>query len=629
MLLVYEEEEMLESFSAQAIQIIEDAKKIASNQSSTVVGTEHLLLAMYQTPDSICRFLLQEKNITYEMLLDSLNRLTIIHKKATSDLMFTDKFQELVVKAEEFIETIDSKYVFDEHLFYVMLKDDENAGNEVLKELNINIEYLIEDIEDIFNFYKDEKEEEPFPYLINLTKKSMIHPFIKRSNYIERISYILNKKQKNNPLLIGSAGVGKTSIIEGLSKIRTDDIIYQLDLGGVVAGTKYRGELEEKLLKVMDFIKNKKAILFIDEIHNVVGSGSNEGSLDIANILKPYLSKTEISVIGATTLDEYYKFIDKDKALMRRFQTVFIDEPTISETKNILMKIKDKYEEYHNIKFTSHDIDLIIDKCVLYLPQRSFPDKAIDVLDEVGSRYHMNDLTKKKEEVIDEVIQDISNIHILKFNELKIAKLNYDVLKPYYFRFMEKIMIYPNIFKVYVNSDFDISYLLDDLYLIFNFKKEMLLEIDLDNYKDSTMINNLLGSSKGYVGYEQGGLLSEHILKYPLSLIYFKNYHNIHYSIKSILDKMMKTDYFYDNKGRKINLQNTMFIVENKVNVDNIGFIDDSKNLNDKLILPTIKRNNNNYQKLIDKYHLNKDLANKILNNEIKKDIYEIIFENL
>ncbi len=623
---------MLESFSAQAIQIIEEAKKIAVDLGSDVVGTEHLLLSMYQTPDSICRFLLQEKNITYEMLLETLKKITIIHKKSSNDLLFTDKFQEIVIKAEELADSVDSNYVFDEHLFYVLLKDDASAGTEILKSLNLNLEFLIHDIEDIFNFYKDSEfsNEEPYPYLINLTKKAMIHPFIKRNNYIERINYILNKKQKNNPLLIGNAGVGKTTIVEGLSQLRNNEIIYQLDLGGVVAGTKYRGELEEKLLKVMEYIKSQKAILFIDEIHNVVGAGSNEGSLDIANILKPYLSRTDISVIGATTLEEYYKFIDKDKALMRRFQTVFIDEPTEDETKTILLGIKDKYEEFHHTTFSNDDIDLIIDKCSLYLPQRAFPDKAIDVLDEVGSRYQENSkLVSPKETIINEVIQDITNIHIISYEELKQMKLNYQILKPYYFRFMERVKVYPNIFIAYVDKDFDINVLLQDLSKVFNFKKEMLLEIDLDNYQDSTMINNLLGSSKGYVGYEQGGLISEHIIKYPFGVVYFKNYHMVHHTIKSVLEKIMHTPFFYDNKGRRINLQNTIFVVDEHDNTHTIGFNKKEKTTaGNKLILPTIhlQKDNSCYNRIMEKYHLNKNLIISDNPNEIEKTIYESLF---
>lgn len=622
---------MLESFSAQAIQIIEDAKKIALKLDSSVVGSEHLLLAMYQTPDSICRFLLQEKNITYEMLQDALKRITIIHKKSNNDLLFTDKFQEIVTKAEELADKVNSKYVFDEHLFYILLKDDASAGTEILKELNLNLEYLMEDIEDIFNFYKaDNTNDEPYPYLINLTKKAMIHPFIKRNNYIERINYILNKKQKNNPLLIGSAGVGKTTIVEGLSRIRNNDTIYQLDLGGVVAGTKYRGELEEKLLKVMDYIKEQKAILFIDEIHNVVGAGSNDGSLDIANILKPYLSKTDISVIGATTLEEYYKFIDKDKALMRRFQTVFIDEPTEAETKTILLGIKDAYEDYHHTTFTNNELDLIIDKCSLYLPQRAFPDKAIDVLDEVGSRYQSDNNTLiPKEEMINRVIQDITNIHIINYDELLQLNLNYPELKPYYFRFIEKIKVYPNIFVANVLKDFEVETLLQDLVKVFNFKKEMLLEIDLDNYQDSTMINNLLGSAKGYIGYEQGGILSEHIIKYPFGVVYFKNYHNVHYSIKSVLDKLMQKPFFYDNKGRKINLQNTIFIIENNNQTLKIGFNQNNKvKETNRITLPTIKikPDNSCYNKLIEKYHIDKNLIKTDSPEETERIIYSFPF---
>lgn len=621
---------MLESFSAQAIQIIEDAKKLAVKLVSDVVGSEHLLLAMYQTPDSICRFLLQEKNITYEMLEDTLKRITVIHKKSSNEIKFTDKFQEIVIEAEELASEVNSNYVFDEHLFYALLKDDASVGTEMLKMLNLNLKQLMEDIEDIFNFYQDSSiSDAPYPYLINLSSKAMVHPFINRSNYIERINYILNKKQKNNPLLIGSAGVGKTTIVEGLAMIRTNDIIYQLDLGGVVAGTKYRGELEEKLLKVMDYVKSQKAILFIDEIHNVVGAGSNDGSLDIANILKPYLSRTDISVIGATTLDEYYKFIDKDKALMRRFQTVFIDEPTKEETRTILLGIKDKYEEYHNTSFTSQDIDLIIDKCSLYLPQRAFPDKAIDVLDEVGSRYKSDKtLTLPKEEVIGKVIQDITNIHVISLNELKELSLNYPMLKPYYFRFIERIKVHPNLCTAYVDKNFDIRVLLQDLSKVFNFKDEMLLEIDLDSYQDSTMLNNLLGSSKGYVGYEQGGILSEHIIKYPFNVIYFKHYQNVHHSIRVVLDKVINSSFIYDNKGRRINLQNTIFIIENTSDAKAIGFKNSIKTSRNNLILPSLKNNEStdNYEKILKKYHLDKQVLND--NDDIEKIIYEHIVNN-
>ena len=210
---------------------------------------------------------------------------------------------------------------------YVMLKEEDSIASIVLEKLGLDIEDLMIDIEEIFNFFEGTSEKEdleitPYPFLTNLSKTKKVHPFIKRSNYIEKIIYILSKKQKNNPLLIGNAGVGKTAIIEGLSEILKNETIYQLDLGSIVSGTKYRGELEEKITKAMEYIKKHHAIVFIDEIHNIVGAGSNDGSLDIANILKPYLSRSDIKLIGSTTLDEYYRFIEKDKALTRRFQNL-------------------------------------------------------------------------------------------------------------------------------------------------------------------------------------------------------------------------------------------------------------------------------------------------------------------
>lgn len=617
---------MLESFSAQAVQIIEDAKKIAGELNSDIVGSEHLLLSMYQTPDSICRFLLQEKNITYEDLLGSLDNITVIHKVTNKTLTFTDKFQEIILKSEEFAENNDSDYVFDEHIFYSLLDDNENIATEMLKMLNCDIEKLKNDVEEIFNMYtnEDEIDESPFPFLINLSKQAMVHPFVKRSNYIERINYILDKKQKNNPLLIGSAGVGKTAIVEGLSLMRTKDTIYQLDLGGAVAGTKYRGELEEKILKVMNFIKEKQAILFIDEIHNIVGAGSNDGSLDIANILKPYLSRTDLSVIGATTLEEYYRFIEKDKALMRRFQTIFIDEPTKEETKKIILGIKETYEKFHNFTITNEEIDEIINQSSLYLPQKNFPDKAIDILDEIGARYSPS---KQITDILQDVIYDQTNINVISLDKLRECNLNYNELKPYYLRLIKKIHSFNNIGVFIVEKEFNVNPLLTDLNKVFNFKKEMYLEINLDMYQDPVMINNLIGSAKGYVGYDEGGILSEHIIKYPICLIYFKNFEKAHVSIKNALRKIMNSDVLIDNKGRKIILQNVIFLYDEELKENKIGFIE-QRNKTTKVIKLQAKKEettNDECLSILSKYNINILNYYEVAAEQLKQLLNELI----
>ncbi len=622
---------MFETFSTSALEMIDKALRIAKSLGKKLVGTEHLLLAMYQVEESICHFLLEEKDITYEKLLEVVNGLVILRKNESKEDTYSKKFQEVILYAQRLSEDLESEYVYDEHIFYVMLKEYDTVAYVVLEKLGLDIEELKRDIEEIFSFDEaKEKENIPYPFLINLSTSQKIHPFVLRNNYIEKIKYILSKKQKNNPLLIGNAGVGKTAIVEGLSEILKDVSIYQLDLGSIVAGTKYRGELEEKLTKAMEYIKRKKAILFIDEIHNIVGAGSNDGSLDIANILKPYLSRSDIKLIGATTLDEYYRHIDKDKALSRRFQNVFIDEPTEKETYVILKEIKASYEEYHNVKYSDQILQEIIEKSKLYLVRRSFPDKAIDVMDEIGTRKKSSNKSFSK--LIDETIEDLTGIKNLTLERLKKVELNYPSLKPKYLQFIKKKEFEVNTNNLafaMVNSDFNVEYLIEDLYKLFAFKKEMYLEIDLENYIDYASINNLIGSTKGYVGYEQGGILSEHILKYPLSLVYFKNIKSAHPSIIQFVKSLLKKNHFLDNKGRTIYLTNTIFLLDtDKIKNKEIGFINENKKSSKNIItLKTIERKQdiNQLKDILAKNKINILNFEQLLDSLSKTQLYDFL----
>lgn len=622
---------MFETFSTSALEMIDKALRIAKSLGKKLVGTEHLLLAMYQVEESICHFLLEEKDITYEKLLEVVNGLVILRKNESKEDTYSKKFQEVILYAQRLSEDLESEYVYDEHIFYVMLKEYDTVAYVVLEKLGLDIEELKRDIEEIFSFDEaKEKENIPYPFLINLSTSQKIHPFVLRNNYIEKIKYILSKKQKNNPLLIGNAGVGKTAIVEGLSEILKDVSIYQLDLGSIVAGTKYRGELEEKLTKAMEYIKRKKAILFIDEIHNIVGAGSNDGSLDIANILKPYLSRSDIKLIGATTLDEYYRHIDKDKALSRRFQNVFIDEPTEKETYVILKEIKASYEEYHNVKYSDQILQEIIEKSKLYLVRRSFPDKAIDVMDEIGTRKKSSNKSFSK--LIDETIEDLTGIKNLTLERLKKVELNYPSLKPKYLQFIKKKEFEVNTNNLafaMVNSDFNVEYLIEDLYKLFAFKKEMYLEIDLENYIDYASINNLIGSTKGYVGYEQGGILSEHILKYPLSLVYFKNIKSAHPSINQFVKSLLKKNHFLDNKGRTIYLTNTIFLLDtDKIKNKEIGFINENKKSSKNIItLKTIERKQdiNQLKDILAKNKINILNFEQLLDSLSKTQLYDFL----
>ena len=617
---------MFESFSTNALTIIDEALKIARSMNKKLVGTEHLLLALYKKKDTICHFLLEEKGITYNDIENIINSLVIFRKYNDENLTYTNKFQEIILYSETLSKDLSSKYVYDEHIFYVLLKEEDSVASIIIDKLKLDKIELMQDIEEIFNFFGDKVDESPYPFLINLSALKKIHPFIKRKDYIDKIKYILSKKQKNNPLLIGNAGVGKTAIIEGLSEILTDEVIYQLDLGLIVSGTKYRGELEEKLTKAMEFVKKNKAIIFIDEIHNIVGAGSNDGSLDIANILKPYLSRSDIKMIGSTTLEEYYKYIDKDKALTRRFQNIYIDEPSTDDTYKILCGIKKTYEEFHNVKYNKNLIKKIINICDIYLPNKTFPDKAIDLMDEIGSRKRYKN--KRLDELLEETLEDAIGIKILKFDKLKHINLNYPSLKINYFKFInrENISIEQNnLGVIYVENDFDCSGIIEDLNKVFGFNKEMYLEINLEDYQDITSLNNLIGSAKGYVGYEQGGLLSEHIIKYPMALIFLKNFNKAHYAIQNYFKSLLQKNFINDNKNRKISLNNTMFIISDyKEKITNSGFINDNEYKKTELLKPIKKQiNKNKLNDLIDKYQINVNL------NINDKDLYDNVIKKI
>ncbi len=559
----------MENFSHKAVKIIDDAKDIAENMHSQIVGSEHLLIALYDAPDGICSFLLNERLITKDDLLKEINDLIILRKKG-QETIYTKELTDIVKGASALVKEIGGEYVFDEHLFYALLTVNDNIGKNILTKLGIDIDEILEDIEDIFNF-NAEKKKHPFPFLTNLSIVETTHEYINLGNYIEKLQIIMNKKQKNNPMLVGNAGVGKTAIVEGFAK-KIDQDIYRLDLGSMLSGTKYRGELEEKIINAMEYIKEHDAILFIDEIHNIVGAGSNEGTLDIANILKPYLARSQIRCIGATTLDEYYRFMEKDKALMRRFQNIFVEEPSLEETFFLLQKIKQSYETYHDILYDDELLVDIVKKAKRYLVNRTFPDKAIDVLDELGARYQLQK-TNNLFDLTSKVVFDMCGIDVISVYELAKITLNYEQFRFAYERYLTDLDYNQCLVMEKINEDWDINLFKADLEKVFHFKEEEYLEIDLANYSEVSMLNNLIGSAKGYVGYESGGLLAEHLIRYPLSLVYFKNFDSAHVLIQNFIKKLFTDVYFIDNKSRKIYLNNVIILYsgENVVSAK-IGF---------------------------------------------------------
>ena len=609
---------MLESFSKRAVELIETAKNLVKINNETnsedYVTTFYLLLAMYNANDTICHFLLNELEIEYNDLIEEYKKEEVFEQPSK---VFTKEFEQLVIDASILSKEVGSEYVYDEHLFYTMLCNKKYSGTKILLNLNVDIEQLKQDIIDIFNFYKEEvlildKEQVIKPnYLINLSKEESLHKYIERKDYLNQLLYILSKRQKNNPLLIGQAGIGKTQLVSALSKKLNQDI-YELDLGSLISGTKYRGEMEEKLVNAIKYVINQNAILFIDEVHNIVGAGSNDGSLDVANILKPYLSKGKLKLIAATTLDEYYKYIEKDKALIRRFQTIFIDEPSLEETKNILMGIKDIYENHYQVYIEERLIDYIIELADNYILNKTFPDKAIDILDETLSRYKL--LGINIYQLVKDVISSHEGINIPTLEELNNYKLYYNELKLLYLRRIKPIKSLKNMGIVLANNTFNFDLLKKDLEKVFSIKKEHFLELDLNDYQKAESISNLIGSSKGYVGYDDGGILLNHLMKYPFSIVYLKNYHLSNSIIKLFFKNLFNKHYIIDSHSRYIYLKSVLFIIDENINSNSIGFIENSKN------------NNLNYDIVITSIHEN---TSELLNNLLKRGIIIEGFKNL
>lgn len=416
-----------------------------------------------------------------------------------------------------------------------------------------------------------EKDSHILVNLSRMAREGKLNPFIGRFNYIDKIDRILSKKQKNNPMLIGAAGVGKSGLVEGIAqyyqKKNPKQKIYRLDIGSIIAGTRYRGDLEERLLDAIESIKNDNAIVFIDEIHNILSPNYNEASLDIANILKPVLSRSEIKCIGATTTEEYYKYIYKDKALARRFQNVFIDEVSDEECFKILKGIKNNYTDYYNVEYSDEVLKYIISASKL-ITNRKLPDKAIDLLDESG----LIAKRKKKDFVSKEIIINLifENIGINRPKSIKnTKKLNDQRLK--------------NIFLNYLNFKsgnvltciqcYDKSKILKIINFVFDIQDEKIKEIDLNDFIDSHFASNLIGAPSGYVGYDEGGQLTEHLIKHPFAVIVFKNYSEANQMIKGIIKNAINNGYIVDNKNRDINLKNVIFIFEEKKIHKKVGFI--------------------------------------------------------
>lgn len=548
-------------------EILERMDEYRNKINYNCLGTEVLLLSLMSIEDSMTNLILTELNVKEEDILNIINDSIYIR----DELPYTYTLKKVFSKVEEYQK--EKNYIYDEAYLYSILDIKNCVALNILSSLQIEGNLISEELRNALSYLEEDDEH----LLINLTKKAknnQLNKLIGRKDILETIDNVLSKKQKNNCMLIGEAGVGKSGIVEGLAnyyyKNNKDYIIYQLDIGSLLAGTRYRGDLEEKVINLIDKIEGENIILFIDEIHNIVNNNSNENSVDIGNLLKPYLARSTIKCIGATTIAEYHKTIGKDKALARRFKNIHINETNIIETINILKGIKKDYEEFYKIKYSDEIIKLIVYSSS-YFHNLNNPDKSIDILDECGAISKKKKMKEVSIGILKQVIFNGLGVKINKIYKLvNSSKIN-DFNK-------KKILDYFNLNTNKYICDIKVTnenknLILYDLMKIFNLDNESILELDVNDYTNEHNISTLLGTSPGYVGYEDSGILSKQILRHNINIIIFNNYidNNTMFN-KKIINKIKEQGYLIDYQGNKLNFINTILLF-NETNEKRIGFI--------------------------------------------------------
>ena len=435
---------MTYKFTKSGERVIEIAEWLAKDLGHIYIGTEHLLYGLIHEKNGVANKVLENQGLTSEIVLNKIKDVIGINISKNSVLGFTPKLKKILENSYLEAKKLSSSYISTEHMLVGLLEEDDSIAKRMLIELGINIEKIYTDISDLLNeFEKDylknnnsNKTIEKLSlknYSTNLNKKVLegkIDQVIGRKKETDRLIEVLLRKTKNNPCLIGEPGVGKTAIVEGLAQrivygnvpeILKNKIILDLDISSVLAGAKYRGDFEERIKKCIKEAKeNKDIILFIDEIHTIVGAGSADGAIDAANILKPVLARGEIQLLGATTIKEYRKFIEKDKALERRFESILVEEPTKEETIEILKGIRDKYETHHFLKITDEAIITAVNLSEKYIQNRFLPDKAIDLIDEACSKINLEKLNKP--EYLKEIENNLEKVKIEKKEAINVEE---------------------------------------------------------------------------------------------------------------------------------------------------------------------------------------------------------------
>ena len=648
-------------------KLTQQARRESYSLNHDYIGSEHLLLALMKT-DSVATKALEAAGANYDLL-----RQVVINNIGKGQAMrpateYSKKVRQILELARLNANKFGNSSAGEEDVLFAILADDDSLTNimfllsgvekevvkrnlkELLQDQNPEVASIKDLSENVSNYARDLNEE---------AESGKIDPVIGRDDEIERVIQILMRRTKNNPILIGEPGVGKTAISEGLAqrivegevpRIIEDKTILSLDLASMIAGTKYRGDFEERLKKLFDELAtHDEIILFIDEFHMVLGAGAAEGSMDAANILKPILAKGDIQIIGATTIEEYRKYIEKDSALTRRMQPIQVEEPSLSDSRKIIYGIKDKYEAHHGVEITDDAINAAVELTDRYINDRYLPDKAIDVIDEAMSKvrikaYQEEETSTNPQEKIQELVvekeQAVKDQDFEKAAELRdrINQARFDMEAEIEKKNKEKSNLFIGFDDIasivaswskvpvtkltedekekYANLDHDLegtvigqqeaiksvahaikrarvglkdpskpigsfifvgptgvgkTYLAKSLAENIFGSEEHLIRMDMSEYMEKFAVSRLVGSPPGYVGYEEGGQLTEQVRNHPYSVVLFDEIEKAHPDIFNLLLQILDDGRLTDGQGRTVDFKNTIIIMTSNIGVSSLN----------------------------------------------------------